>query len=127
MDSLSNLTAEELNEAIDDRNFPRPSHSASGSFSGGSLDHGDGVVDGNGDVTEGGDLGSTMTTTTTRRGSRSAAASENGDSATTTKHVNGFKWANRPKPLDLNGCEKQFHIPGSLDTPRTSTTPGRER
>lgn len=107
MESLSNLTAEELNEAIDDRNFPRPSQSASNSLSN-SLDHGD-----DGEQLEDGRDKDALRS---RRDSRSAV-SENG-------HMNG-KWANRPKPLDLNGTEKMYNVPGSSQTPRTSTTPGR--
>ena len=105
---LSNLTAEELNEAIDDRNFPRPSLSASV-----SLDESD--------------VGASWDKERPRRSSR---VSENGESSVTNGRsplVNGHtnKWQNRPKPLELNGIEKPFFsVPGSSETPRTSTTPG---
>lgn len=90
----------ELNEAIDDRNFPPPSQPNSASLHN-SVDHGDenGV---------GGDEGQPRK-----------------DSVSETGYLNGYsKWANRPKPLDLNGVEKMFNVPGSSQTPRTSTTPG---
>lgn len=110
MESISHLTAGELNEAIDDRNFPRPSQSNATSLHN-SVDHGDEAA---GDDGQG-------------RGQRKdsvSANSENGDGQP-TRHLNGYsKWANRPRPLDLNGVEKMFNVPGSSQTPRTSTTPG---
>lgn len=93
---METITAEALNEAIDDRNFPRP-----GSLNS-SLDRGDGETDGG------------------RRDSKST--SENGDGG--GRPMNGFRGP-RPRPLDLNGVEKIFSVPGSSQTPRTSTTPGK--
>lgn len=95
----SSFSAEELNDAIDDRNFPRHSDSSIGATGGGPV-------------------------VTSSMESTAATAAENGEAA--KEHVNGFtKWANRPKPLDLKSAEKIFNVPGSSQTPRTSTTPGR--
>lgn len=102
MESLSNLTADQLNEAIDRRNFPRPATASLNA----SVDHGDSDVEGSEERV--------------RKDSR--AMSEGGEG----RHTNGYKWPNRPRPLDLNGVEKIFNVPGSSQTPRTSTTPGKQ-
>lgn len=104
MEHLSSFSAEELNDAIDSRNFPR-----------------------HGSISDNGAAPAASTSPPSDQES-STALGENGENgvAVVKEHVNGFsKWANRPKPLDLKSAEKIFNVPGSSQTPRTSTTPGR--
>lgn len=102
MERLSSLTAEELNELVDGRNFPRPTSCSLKN----SLDRED----------------------ETEELQQKRKDSENGHQTTmTTATTNGVaKRENRPKPLDLHGidADKMLNWPGSSQTPRTSTTPG---
>lgn len=110
MERLSSLTAEELNELVDGRNFPRPTSCSLNN----SLDRAE-------DTEE-----------VLQQKRKDSTVSENGHKTTAmttaaTATTNGVvKRENRPKPLDLHGidAEKMLNWPGSSQTPRTSTTPG---
>lgn len=57
--------------------------------------------------------------------SSTSGTSDSGDNI--RKEVNGFmKRANHPKPFEIqfSETEKLFNVPGTPNTPRTSTTPG---
>lgn len=130
--SLDELSASELNAAIDDTNFPKVQNISCSSVTAMSLVTNPIMVDG---VSDDQELNQNHTINLTKHvASGEHSDDRNGDSVTNVANVSnggttaGFIKRNHPTPLKMVAFkEDSFDLPGTPRTPRTSTTPGRQK
>lgn len=113
MSSLDELTASELNKAIDDTNFPKARSTT-------CLSHG------NCDESNANQNGKTNRTTS--NGNEDNTIATDGNHSTESPSTNGIKGFIKrahPAPLKMVAFKgDSIDVPGTPRTPRTSTTPG---
>lgn len=117
MSSLDELTASELNCAIDDTNFPKARSTT-------CLSHG------NGDESSAHQNGNTSHATSNRNdnANHSTDGQQHSTEPPSTNGIKGFIKRAHPAPLKMVAFKgDSVDVPGTPRTPRTSTTPGNQR